>query len=160
MGPEVYEMPSTRKRTFIATLGFTETLALATIPVFGSENFDKLIVITSKDSKQTAKAIKGIERLIESFRFTGKTIDFQKVFVEETEFKQNLSSFCDIIKTEALDNREVYINLSGGMRILVITLFLASVLSYKDITTIMISPESQKGLQTLEIPRIRSIQFE
>jgi len=160
VGPEVYEMPSTRKRTFIATLGFTETLALATIPVFGSENFDKLIVITSKDSKQTAKAIKGIERLIESFRFTGKTIDFQKVFVEETEFKQNLSSFCDIIKTEALDNREVYINLSGGMRILVITLFLASVLSYKDITTIMISPESQKGLQTLEIPRIRSIQFE
>jgi CRISPR locus-related DNA-binding protein len=156
-------MPSTRKRTFIATLGFTETLVLATIPVFGLEDFDKLIVITSKDSsssKQTAKAIKGIERLIASYRFTGKTIDFQKVFVKETDFNQNLSIFCDIIKTEALDNREVYINLSGGMRILVITLFLASVLSYKDITTVMISPENQKGLQTLEIPKIRSIQFE
>ena len=91
---------------------------------------------------------------------TGKTIYFQKVFVEETDFKHNLSIFCDIIKTEALDNRDVYINLSDGMRILGITLFLASVLSYKDITTVMISPENQKGLQTIEIPRIRSIQFE
>ncbi len=54
-----------RKRTFIATLGFTESLVLATIPVFGTKNYDKLIIITSKDSsKQTAKAIKAINRLV------------------------------------------------------------------------------------------------
>ncbi|UCG00618.1 MAG: hypothetical protein JSW11_13485 [Candidatus Heimdallarchaeota archaeon] len=46
------------------------------------------------------------------------------------------------------------------MRILVITLFMAALLSYEDITAIMISPENQKELQTLELPKIIAIQFE
>jgi hypothetical protein len=78
-----------QKRTFIATLGFAESLVLATIPVFGSANYDKLIVITAKGtSKQTSSALKVITRLVESFRFTGKTIDFDKLYVEETDFKK------------------------------------------------------------------------
>jgi CRISPR locus-related DNA-binding protein len=154
-------MSLARKRTFIATLGFNESLVLATKPTFGSENFDKLIIITSKDSfKQTLSAIKVIARLVESFRFTGKTIDLEKIYVEETEFKKNLSTLQEIIMTEASENREIYINLSGGMRILVITLFMAALLSQQVITTIMISPENQKGIKTLELPKIHSIQFE
>ncbi|UCG00617.1 MAG: hypothetical protein JSW11_13480 [Candidatus Heimdallarchaeota archaeon] len=95
----------TRRRTFFATLGFSESLVLATIPVFGSENHNRLIIITSKDSsKQTTKTIKAIDRLVESFRFTGKTIDFKQKFVEETEFQKNLSSLCNMIRTEATNN--------------------------------------------------------
>lgn len=48
-----------------------------------------------------ATAIKVITRLVEPFRFTGKTIDFEKTYVEETEFKKNLSTLREIIMTEA-----------------------------------------------------------
>ncbi|MFX1506890.1 MAG: hypothetical protein ACFFDC_12370 [Promethearchaeota archaeon] len=108
-------MSFTKKRTFIATLGFNESLVLATKPTFGSENFDKLIIITSKDSsKQIVSAIKVITRLVESLQFTGKMIDFEKIYVEETEFKKNLTTLREVIKTEASENREIYINLTSS----------------------------------------------
>jgi hypothetical protein len=84
----------------------------------------------------------------------------EKIYIEETEFKKNLSTLREVIKTEASENREIYINLSGGMRILVITLFMAALLSQQVITAIMISPENQKGTKTLKLPKIHSIQFE
>lgn len=41
-----------------------------------------------------------------------------------------------------------------------ITLFMAALLSQQVITTIMISPENQKGTRILELPKIHSFQFE
>jgi hypothetical protein len=37
---------------------------------------------------------------------------------------------------------------------------MAALLSYENITSVMISPENQKGTQILELPKITSIQFQ
>ena len=143
------------ERTFICTFGFTEGFLLAMIPQYGLQNGDKIILITSLDSTDKAEqAVLVIKRLVESFKLAGGEIKLEIVKINEIEFENNVITFCKIINDEAKQMRQLILNLSGGMRIIVLAVFLASIYMHKYIYSVNISPENKKGFFDLDIPII------
>jgi len=116
------------KKLFIFTLGFEEKFAMRMITAHGLDQGDKLLFITGPMVEKTKRTIDFIKGFIEKY-FLGQ------VQMEIMEIK-SLESFIGIVSKiySKITNEEknydrIIVNLSGGMRILVLATYTAIILA-------------------------------
>lgn len=131
------------KTTLIATLGFDEKFCYRAILRHGIKEGDEVILITAEIVDKVEKAYEWIRRLLQSSYSDRVTIRLIKVDVKNpVEAIKNVA--------ELLSNAEgkVVVNLSGGMRALVVIVLLACVMKPKA----RIEIETEDFSSLLEIP--------
>jgi len=116
-------------KTFIGTLGFTESLVLAPIIKVGLNRDDKIIILKPIDKGEedrVSNTLKKLKSMLDAI--SGGTLTFETVGVEVDNFSKAVSRIRELIEKKAEEN-EVYVNISGGMRALVIETYTATLLA-------------------------------
>ncbi|WP_309493145.1 CRISPR-associated CARF protein Csa3 [Candidatus Hecatella orcuttiae] len=116
-------------KTFINTFGFTESAVLAPVVRLGLSRDDKLVVLVPKGIGDEARVSNAMEKLREMLNaISGGTIGLERLNIPVEDFVQAVSLVKGLIEREA-SRGEVYLNLSGGMRALVLEAYTAALLS-------------------------------
>jgi CRISPR-associated protein Csa3 len=137
---------SYRKKVFIITLGFDEKFALRCLFRNGVEEGDRVILLASSDDNRVKSAFENVRRIVEK-TFEGEI----KVELE----KVNVRNFTEAVKyvkkiIDACGSSSIVLNLSGGMRALVITAFMSCLLSESKSVKVEVELEDFSGV--VEIP--------
>ena len=117
-------------RIFINTFGFTETAVLAPVIKLGFDKND-LIVLLIPQGLADQRTLNATENLRNYLRtLIGEEIQFESVEIPVNDFIMGVTKVRDLIKSYA-KRGTIYINLSGGMRILVLETYTAALIAKK-----------------------------
>lgn len=132
-------------KTFISTFGFTESAVLAPIVKVGLEKGDKIIILIPSGVGDQKRAINALEKLRNILRtmFNEKTI-IERIEIPINDFALAVSKIRKIIEIEASKN-PVYVNLSGGMRALVLQTYTAVIMARLSNTNITFTDIELEG---------------
>lgn len=108
------------KTTLIATLGFDEKFCYRAILRHGIKEGDRVILITAERVEKVEKAYEWIEKLLQT-SFSGK-VEAQLVEVNVKKPEEAIRSVVEILRKA---EGRIVVNLSGGMRALVVIVLLA-----------------------------------
>lgn len=118
-------------RTFISTLGFTESLVLAPIIRLGLNRDDRVIILVPGGlggEDRTENTLRKLRDMLNAI--SGGAFDMQTVSIPVDDFAEAVRMIRRIIIEEAeREDRMVYVNVSGGMRALVIEAYTATLLA-------------------------------
>ena len=118
-------------KTFVSTLGFTESLVLAPIIKLGLNRDDKLIILIPSGlggEDRTENTLRKLRDMLNAI--SGGSFNMQTVSIPVDDFAEAVRMIRRIIIREAeLKNRTVYVNVSGGMRALVIEAYTATLIA-------------------------------
>jgi len=118
-------------KTFVSTLGFTESLVLAPIVKLGLNRDDRLIILVPSglgDEDRTENTLRKLRDMLNAI--CGDSFDMRTVSVPVDDFAEAVRTVRKIIIDEAeAESRTVYVNISGGMRALVIEAYTATLLA-------------------------------
>ncbi|HDM89000.1 MAG TPA: CRISPR locus-related DNA-binding protein [Candidatus Bathyarchaeota archaeon] len=118
-------------RTFISTLGFTESLVLAPIIRLGLNRDDRVIILVPGGlggEDRTENTLRKLRDMLNAI--SGGAFDMQTVSIPVDDFAEAVRMIRRIIIEEAeRENRMVYVNVSGGMRALVIEAYTATLIA-------------------------------
>ncbi|MGC9069359.1 MAG: CRISPR-associated CARF protein Csa3 [Thermoprotei archaeon] len=107
-------------RTIIITLGFDPSVVLKIIGEHGLSNSSRVVLITPKTSHPKAKnAIKEIQNFIEKIN---NNVKVSVLKIEENKFEENIIRLKKFLSKFS----ETIVDISGGPRILALTLYIAS----------------------------------
>lgn len=135
------------KKALIVTLGFDERFCYRAILRHGIREGDIVILITARLIDRVRKAYD----LVNSFMRTSFG-DSVKIELIELEIEDIESSTVKIMKLlDSLRDYEVIINLSGGMRTIILTIIFATLLASIDAR---IELELEDGSNVIEIPKV------
>lgn len=115
------------KTTLIATLGFDEKFCYRAILRHGIKEGDEIILITAEKVERVEKAYEWIKRLIQTSFSEKVRVQLFEVNIEDVE--RAIREVVDIVK--GVEGR-VIVNLSGGMRALVVIVLLACMIASMD----------------------------
>jgi len=136
-------------KTFVATIGWTEWPIASAIIKHGLSNGDKIILLCPEKKDERAKeAINEIKDFISKFSSDVEIVD---VSVPVYDPVSAVVTIARVIKDEAESDRDLIVNLSGGMRILIIETLLALMLFKIDKLDLEIRTEDKVDLS---IPKI------
>ena len=118
-------------KTFVSTLGFTESLVLAPIVKLGLNRDDRLIILVPSglgDEDRIENTLRKLRDMLNAI--SGDSFDMRTVSVPVDDFAEAVRLVRKIIIDEAeVEGRTVYVNISGGMRALVIEAYTATLLA-------------------------------
>ncbi|OYT47987.1 MAG: hypothetical protein B6U85_03915 [Desulfurococcales archaeon ex4484_42] len=138
-------------KVVLLTLGFEEKFAVRALVRRGLEVGDLVVLITGPIIDKVAKAINYVKEFLKYF----EGIDIQVFEVSEVhEFTQAISKIKGLIK-ELLDKYEyMIINLSNGMRALVVEVLMATTLLPRELKErIIVELDTEDGKAIVEIPK-------
>jgi len=116
-------------KTFVSTFGFTESLVLAPIVKIGLNKNDKIIVLLPADLGEEERASNALKKLEEMLRvISGGAFVLETQKVPVSDFVKAVNIIRRLLEREAEKNK-VYVNISGGMRALVIEAYSATLLA-------------------------------
>jgi len=137
-----------KNKTIVATLGFDPSVILKIIGEHGLSDNSKIILITPKTMHPKAKnAIKEIQNFIEKI---SSNIKIKILKIEEDKFEDN------VIKLKNLLSKltEPIIDISGGPRILALTLYIAAGIVEIPLVYLTLETTSNRlKLPTISIPK-------
>ena len=139
------------KVVVLLTLGFEEKFAVRALVRRGLEVGDLVVLVTDPIIDKVAKVINYVKEFLKYF----EGIDIQVFEVSEVhEFTQAISKIKGLIK-ELLDKYEyMIINLSSGMRALVVEVLMATTLLPKELKErIIVELDTEDGKAIVEIPK-------
>ncbi len=116
-------------KAFVSTLGFTESLVLAPIIKLGLNRDDKLIILIPSGlggEDRTENTLRKLRDMLNAI--SGGSFNMQTVSIPVDDFSEAVRLIRDIIIKEAED-RAVYVNVSGGMRALIIETYTATLIA-------------------------------
>jgi len=117
-------------KTFVSTFGFTESLVLAPIIKLGLTKDDRLIILTPAglgNEERTRNALRKLREMLNAI--SGGTFNLKTTKIKITDFADSVRQIRELITKEAEEGREVHINISGGMRALIIETYTATLLA-------------------------------
>ena len=138
-------------KVVLLTLGFEEKFAVRALVRRGLEVGDLVVLITGPIIDKVAKAINYVKEFLKYF----EGIDIQVFEVSEVhEFTQAISKIKGLIK-ELLDKYEyMIINLSSGIRALVVEVLMATTLLPRELKErIIVELDTEDGKAIVEIPK-------
>ena len=142
-------------KAVVATLGFEEKFAVRALVRRGLEPGDKVVLVTGPVIDKVAKAINYLREFLRYFEGVGVEV-FE--VSEIHNFTEAISKIKDLFRMLLEKYDYVIVNLSGGMRALIIEVLTAIVLLPKELKDRMvIELDTEDGKATIEIPRELSI---
>ncbi len=139
------------KTTLIATLGFDEKFCYRAILRHGIKEGDEIILITAEKVEKVEKAYEWIKKLIQTSFSEKVRVQLFEVNVENAE--EAIKNVLEIIKK--VDGRAI-VNLSGGMRVLVVIVLLACILASMNVK-VEIEKEDLSGVIDFQSNLIRLV---
>jgi len=140
------------KTTLIATLGFDEKFCYRAILRHGIKEGDEILLITAEIVERVEKAFEWIKRLVQTSFSDRVKISLIKVDLKAPE--RSIKAISDQISSA--DGR-VVVNLSGGMRALVVMVLLACIMSSKREISLEIETEDFSHLLTISGDLLRLV---
>ncbi len=141
---------------FISTLGFDERPVIRTLLSIGIENLGKLVILVPnwEMDERTVSAINEIKKI------TGiaglEEIVVEKINVDD--FWAGVGQITNILYQAYIGGAEkIHVNISGGLRILVIQTYTATLLTNRELqdrTTIYIMLETTKEIKKIKLSEI------
>jgi len=115
-------------KIFVSTFGFTEATVLTPIVKIGLSREDRIVVLTAKVStsdNRLSNALKKLEEMVKYISGNSITLEVMEIPVENFTIATNIiRKFLKQIASQG----KVYVNLSGGMRALILEAYTASLL--------------------------------
>ncbi|PSN89775.1 hypothetical protein B9Q03_08195 [Candidatus Marsarchaeota G2 archaeon OSP_D] len=142
-------MVNKASKALVFTLGFDVTHVLTRLTEIGLEGKERLIFILPKNKKERAEAsVTAMQAHINALNSRGFKLSGEFLRVEEHDFLKAVSELYH--KLESFD--ELYIELSGGLRILNLALYTASLLLGGKIRQMSTKLETDGSTVTLTRP--------
>ncbi len=142
------------RKLFIFTLGFEEKFAIRMITAHGLDEGDKLLMITGPLVEKTQRTISFIRDFLNKY-FSGKVAMEVFELKDISDFPNLVDRLYDKLRDEVLKFDEIIVNLSGGMRVIVLATYTALtllLLSIKDIGKIHVELETEDSSARISIP--------
>jgi len=137
-------------KAVVLTLGFEEKFAVRTLVRRGLEPGDKVVLITGPIIDKTLKAINYLKNFLEYF----EDVELEVFEVKEVhDFISACKKIMDKLMELTLIYDEIYMNLSGGMRALIIEAYTAYLLLPRDLSNkIELELDTEDGKAIVKIP--------
>ncbi|AAB89388.1 CRISPR-associated transcriptional regulator Csa3 [Archaeoglobus fulgidus] len=136
------------RTALIATLGFDEKFCYRAILRHGIKEGDRVILITTQMVERVAKAYEWIRKLLETSY--GDRVEVEVLQVELKSVEKAIREVADKIKeVEGYDL--VVVNISGGMRVLVVIVLLACMLGLPENLKVEIEKEDFSDIVELPV---------
>lgn len=136
------------QKSFIITLGWTDAPALASLTKHGLAEGDRIIfLIPDWYDEGIRSTISSLKSLISKI---SQKIEVHELPITITNFGDAVKRILDKIYEEEKEGRRLIINLSGGMRILIIETLVAIMMS--GIKNLFIEVQSEDRKITIEVP--------
>lgn len=111
-------------KVLVLTLGFDEKFAVRALLRAGLSFGDKALIFLAEPLDERAiKAWKTVEDIISRY-FSGVTIEAIKINV--ADFYDSIKKISEKLRAEINENSQLIINLSGGMRVLILEVLIAA----------------------------------
>jgi len=135
-------------KTFIATLGWTEWPVASAIIKHGLSKGDKILLLTpEKKDNRSRVAISEVKNFVSKFASSVEVSEFPVPIHDPAE---SIIVLAKLIGKEAKEGRNLIVNLSGGMRILVLETVLA--LSLLNVENLVLELQTEDKVE-LRLPR-------
>ena len=134
------------KTALICTLGFDEKFAIRSILRNGLSDGDKLVLITVELIEKVGKAYTTIEKLINT-SFEETKVEILELDIDE--FTESVKKVRDVLE-ECSEYDRIIVNLSGGMRALILIVFYAVIIEAKP--TLEVERETEDFESVIRIP--------
>jgi len=142
-------------KVVLLTLGFEEKFAVRALVRRGLEVGDLVVLITGPIIDKVAKAINYVREFLKYFE--GVDIEVFEV-TEVHKFTQAVPKIKELVKELLSKYDLVIVNLSGGMRVLIIEVLIAIMLLPKELKSrVIIELDTEDSKATVEIPRELSV---
>jgi len=130
----------------IATLGFEEKFCYRAVLRHGIKEGDRIILITAGIVEKVEKAYEWIKKLIQSSYGSSVSVDLVQIDVNNT-----VDSLRKILRLiDSLNDFRIVVNLSGGMRILIIYVLLACLMRARRDLTVEVEAEDLSTIVSLD----------
>lgn len=130
----------------IATLGFEEKFCYRAVLRHGIKEGDRIILITAGIVEKVEKAYEWIKKLIQSSYGSSVSVDLVQIDVNNT-----VDSLREILRLiDSLKDFRIVVNLSGGMRILIIYVLLACLMRARRDLTVEVEAEDLSTIVSLD----------
>jgi CRISPR locus-related DNA-binding protein len=136
-------------KTFIATLGWTEWPVASAIIKHGLSKGDRIILFTPEKKDDRSKvAVNEVKNFVSKF---APSVEVSEVPVPVHDPARGIIVLAGLIGKEAGEGRDLVVNLSGGMRVLVLETILA--LSLLHVGNLVLELQTEDKVE-LRLPRI------
>ncbi|BAJ50848.1 CRISPR-associated protein, Cas3 family [Candidatus Caldarchaeum subterraneum] len=114
------------RKTIMVTLGYTEWPVVSSLVKHGLEPGDRIVtIVPSKSDARSSAAIQEIRNFLSKF---SPGVSLEVLTVDVVKFEQAVATVLKRLFKEKKEGRNVIVNLSGGMRILILEAYTALVL--------------------------------
>jgi len=136
-------------KTFIATLGWTEWPIASAIIKHGLSKGDRILLLTPEKRDDRSKvAVNEVKSFVSKF---APSVEVSDISVPVHNPEEGLIFLARLIRKEAKEGRSLVINLSGGMRILVLETVLA--LTLLNVQNLILELQTEDKVE-LKLPKI------
>jgi CRISPR locus-related DNA-binding protein len=137
------------RKTLFVTFGWTETHVISSILRYGLSEGDKIVVILPEQHDERSKlALHDLKSFILSY---AKNIEINEMHISLEDAINSISKLKNAIENEI--GRKCIVNLSGGMRAVVILTYLATF--FAEHPEIMVELETEDKKRVIEFPEIK-----
>jgi len=130
----------------IATLGFDEKFCYRAILRHGIKEGDKIVLFTAEIVEKVEKAYEWIRKLLQTSY--GDAVDIEIIQLNIKDLEGSIKKV--LRKIEEIENFRIIVNLSGGMRALIIIVLLACII--KSPRNLKIEVETEDFSRIVEVP--------
>lgn len=141
-------------KTLVAVLGFEESIIISSVLRHKLDPGDRLVILTSRDKEdERAESAKmRLRSFVQQVGMGKPWLELSILALSEHNAEETILEILSFLKKEVNKNREILIEVSGGLRILGLTLILASLFINNKIKGIYVVTEHTKKL--IKIPDI------
>ncbi|MGB9759920.1 MAG: CRISPR-associated CARF protein Csa3, partial [Thermoproteota archaeon] len=142
-------------KIFIFNLGFDATHIIARLTSQGVSDGDKVLIVLPSQSKseRVDVALSSVDLFLRQMESRGVRVELKKIVVNELSLKDTLTT---IYHTLSSEEGQIFVELSGGLRILVLATYLAASLksAYDKLCNIKIVTRLESTGAEVEVPPI------
>lgn len=136
-------------KTVFVTFGWTEIPVISSILRYGLNEGDRIVVILPEyRDERSQRALNDLETFISNYV---KNVEITKVYINLEDIADSIYKLKSCIENEK--GRKCIVNLSGGMRSIVIITYIATILAKHP--DIMVELETEDRKRIIEIPEIK-----
>lgn len=136
------------RKLIVATIGFEEKFTIRTITRHGLDKNDKVLLLTGPPTEKSMTAINLVREFITKYYSKDVTLIIKEIPVHN--FYNAIHTIKESIMKEAKGVISIIVNLSGGMRILIIETLLA--LAILNMKNIIVEIETEDSSTIVTIP--------
>ncbi|HDI10661.1 MAG TPA: CRISPR locus-related DNA-binding protein [Euryarchaeota archaeon] len=138
-------------KTLISTLGFEESFCYRAILRHEIREGDRIILVTASMTKKVSDAYDWIKRFIDS-SYKGK-VSVELIQLDPSNFEESVKTMS--LKLREIGEQKVIVNLSGGMRALIISVLFSLMISPMKDFEVELELEDSSGLVIVPLPLLK-----